>query len=288
MKHGIIISAVVILTVNQQLFAQGSWSPLTGGNFWSTNTGSIGINTTTPAVAYKLDVNGQVRVNGILALRGTQTAQNLILANEDADNSGLIIRAGNGANLLFSQIEVTGNWNGTAAVGGKLAFSTTGVERMRITNTGSIGIGTSTPNTNAQMEIAGNIFAGGKVIIGLTGLSAVDYNNKINSASMPYSLAVNGNAIFNRVRVKLYANWPDYVFDENYHLLPIEQLERFIKKEKHLPNITPAAEAEKDGIDIATTQRQLLQKIEELTLYIIEQNKRIDRLEKEAENNRNK
>lgn len=92
---------------------------------------------------------------------------------------------------------------------------------------------------------------------------------KINS----YALAVNGDAIANRIRVKSYANWPDYVFNENYHLLSLEQLEAFIQKEKHLPNVTSASTIQKEGLDIATSQKELLEKIEELTLYLIEQNK---------------
>lgn len=96
-------------------------------------------------------------------------------------------------------------------------------------------------------------------------------------------LAVNGSAIFTKAFVKLYANWPDYVFEKNYRLLPLRELDLFIKENKHLPNVPTATEVEKDGIDLGANQTVLLKKVEELTLYIIEQDKKIEMLEKQNE-----
>ncbi|MGV4413593.1 hypothetical protein [Chryseobacterium sp. T1] len=76
----------------------------------------------------------------------------------------------------------------------------------------------------------------------------------------------------------------DFVFEDNYRLPSLEELEKHIKTKKHLPEIASAKEMEKEGVNIGEFQIQLLQKIEELTLYSIEQNKQIkallDRLEK--------
>jgi hypothetical protein len=89
-----------------------------------------------------------------------------------------------------------------------------------------------------------------------------------------YSLAVNGDAIFNKVKVKVYP-WADYVFNDKYPLLPLHELEKFIQANKHLPEIPTAAEVEKEGVDVGSNQTLLLKKIEELTLYMIEQNKKM-------------
>jgi hypothetical protein len=89
-----------------------------------------------------------------------------------------------------------------------------------------------------------------------------------------YKLAVNGDAMFTRIKVKAYANWPDYVFGENYELMPLQDLEAYVKKHNHLPEVPSAKEIEKDGIDVAEMNKIMLKKIEELTLHVIEMEKR--------------
>jgi hypothetical protein len=73
-----------------------------------------------------------------------------------------------------------------------------------------------------------------------------------------------------------WPNWPDYVFSDSYRLMPLDELEAHLKAEHHLPGIASAAEVERDGALVGETQRKLLEKIEELTLYIIDQNRRIE------------
>ncbi len=113
-------------------------------------------------------------------------------------------------------------------------------ERMTITTDGNVGIGTSSPYTK---------------------------------------LAVNGEILATKVRVTTAAAaWPDYVFHENYPLTPLQDIELYIKKHKHLPNIPNAQEVEKDGIDLGEMNKKLLEKIEELTLHLIQQQKIIEDL----------
>lgn len=88
-----------------------------------------------------------------------------------------------------------------------------------------------------------------------------------------YKLAVNGSAIFTKAVVKSYANWPDYVFDKDYTLMPLDSVEAFVQANGHLPEIPSADEVSKTGIDLGDNQTKLLQKIEELTLYLINQSK---------------
>ncbi|MCW8898778.1 MAG: hypothetical protein OQJ96_08950 [Flavobacteriales bacterium] len=73
--------------------------------------------------------------------------------------------------------------------------------------------------------------------------------------------------------------FPDYVFESTYKLMPLNELEKYIKENKHLPNMPTAKEVEKNGADIGEINRLLVEKIEELTLYILEQDKRIKKLE---------
>ena len=93
-----------------------------------------------------------------------------------------------------------------------------------------------------------------------------------------YKFAVNGDAIFTKVKVKAFNTWPDYVFEPNFKLRSLAELEFFIKQNKHLPEVPSAAEVEQNGLDLGNSQAVLLKKIEELTLYMIEMNKKIGKI----------
>ncbi len=151
------------------------------------------------------------------------------------------------------------------------ALSST-VPLLKINYNGTVGVNTASPNAEAKLDVNGNIYTNGKILIGSTLAKAGNF-----------SLAVNGEAIFNRAIVKLYGAWPDYVFDDNYLLEPLETVETFIKKNKHLSGFKPENEVRENGIDLGDTQKMLTQKIEELTLYLIEQNKKIQNLQREIE-----
>ncbi|MBN8852873.1 MAG: hypothetical protein J0H07_13525, partial [Sphingobacteriales bacterium] len=98
-----------------------------------------------------------------------------------------------------------------------------------------------------------------------------------------YKLAVNGSAIFTKVSVRNYANWPDYVFNNDYKLPGLDSLERYIRVNQHLPGIISADQAKEQAIDLAENQALLLQKVEELTLYLIKEHKKVEELTKEVE-----
>lgn len=103
------------------------------------------------------------------------------------------------------------------------------------------------------------------------------------NAIAEHKLAVNGSVIAEKVRVKQYANWPDYVFEKGYEIASLEEVEAFIKRNKHLPGVPAAAVVEKEGLDLGDNQAVLLKKIEELTLYVIEQNKKIEEQNKKIQ-----
>jgi hypothetical protein len=95
-----------------------------------------------------------------------------------------------------------------------------------------------------------------------------------------YKLAVYGKIIAEELMVKLRGNWPDYVFSPTNKLMSIDELSSYIAINKHLPNIPSAIEIQKSGISVGDMQVKQMEKIEELTLYIIELKKEIEALKK--------
>ena len=77
--------------------------------------------------------------------------------------------------------------------------------------------------------------------------------------------------------------FPDYVFLDDYRLKPIEEVDRFIQANGHLPDLPSAQEVEENGIGVGELQVKLLEKIEELTLYTIQQQEEIDELKRKLE-----
>lgn len=93
------------------------------------------------------------------------------------------------------------------------------------------------------------------------------------SNTQGYKLAVNGTAIFTKVKVKTAGTWPDYVFKKGYSLPGLEELEKYVIEHHHLPGIASEQEVQRDGVDLADQQAALLKKVEELTLYLIRENR---------------
>ncbi|GAB3909975.1 hypothetical protein GCM10028826_17760 [Mucilaginibacter boryungensis] len=88
-------------------------------------------------------------------------------------------------------------------------------------------------------------------------------------------LAVNGTVHAKQVNVDM-VNWADYVFKPDYHLPTLSEVKTYIDKNSHLPEIPSAQEVEKNGLNLGEMNRLLLKKVEELMLYLIEQNKKLD------------
>jgi hypothetical protein len=173
-------------------------------------------------------------------------------ASIDANTGALNLR---GANLLFHA--QTGSFVFETPVGGNA---------LTIANNGSVGIGMASPTE--KLDITGNIKCTGKIGV----------NTAIQSA---YALAVEGKMIISdEITIKIRTDWPDFVFNKEYSLLSLSDLEKFIKTNNHLPNVPSAKEVKNEGVNVSEMNAILLQKVEELTLYIINQDKKINELEK--------
>lgn len=119
----------------------------------------------------------------------------------------------------------------------QLVIGANNQERIRINDDGNVGIGTKYPREK---------------------------------------LSVNGRIRAHEIKVET-SNWPDYVFEDGYQLKGLEDLETFIKANRHLPDIPNEAQVKIEGIELGQMNKKLLKKIEELTLYIIELNKTVQR-----------
>ncbi|WP_295203526.1 hypothetical protein [uncultured Chryseobacterium sp.] len=116
-----------------------------------------------------------------------------------------------------------------------------------------------------------------------SNFAAIDNGNVGIGVSNPNNkLDVNGTIHAKEVKVDLQ-NWPDYVFDVNYKQMTLEEVEKYILLYQHLPNIPSAKEVESNGAALGEMSKKFLEKIEELTLYSIEQNKQIKKLQQDNE-----
>jgi|GEM_PF-2659584 len=135
----------------------------------------------------------------------------------------------------------------------------------------AMGINTTSIAAGYELGVSGNGYFSNSLAVGSTTVPS------------GYKLAVDGKMICEEVKVQLSTAWPDYVFDESYRLLPLAELEKSIVTHHHLPGFPSSAEVEKDGLNLSEMTSKLTEKIEELTLYLLEVNRKVDNLQQENE-----
>jgi hypothetical protein len=198
-------------------------------------------------------LSNQLAIGTVSPTAQFHTTGTVRLAGIGNDNTQarLLVSDTNG-NISYRQAStLTGTGSGWALVGNAAVNPSTTF--IGTTDTSSIPFRT---NNLERMRVAGN----GNILIGRT--------SQVNTG---YILDVNGNARINEIVIN--STGADYVFDPDYHLSPLPEVEKYIHAHHHLPDISSAGEMQEQGIDVAANQTALLKKIEELTLYLIEEKK---------------
>jgi hypothetical protein len=283
----------------------------------TSTTGSVGVGMTSPGSKLQVNGNGAIGyssstaapTNGLLINGntgiGTATVGSKLQVNGNgaigyssstaAPTNGLLINGntGIGTATVGSKLQV----NGGAAIG---YSSSTAAPTNGLAVKGAVGIGMTSPNstldvngtihTNGTLSVDGQISTStGFFSMAMNGGNAATFMGPVNLGSSvgigqdpgTEALEVSGNIKCNSVKIN---NWsieaPDYVFEKDYKLPSLKTVEKHIVAEKHLPGVPSASDMKKNGVDLSQMNMTLLQKVEELTLYVIEQNKKIEALEK--------
>ena len=181
----------------------------------------------------------------------------------------------NTAPVVYIQNHGTGDALQILGVNPQIKLQQSDVEKGFIQlNADDLRMGTVAANTSGQVVFRTNgadrmfVTANGTVLIG--GATAPAGSNK---------LAVKGSIAATAFNVVATGSWPDYVFDPAYKLRSLAETEAFIAANKHLPGIPAAAEVEKNGYELSDMQKRMMEKIEELTLHLINAGKKIAQLE---------
>lgn len=236
-----------------------TWSAILNGKYWnrpianrariSNTADSVGIGLSSPNEW--LDVNGNIR------------SRSNLMADNDITVAGASFLTGNvnaGSDIIMD--------NAGATIQMKIGGINKGFFQLSGENTRT---GTNSGNTTGKFIIRTNNFD--RLWVDSAGNVAIGSAYKVADG---YKLSLNGKMMCEEVRVQMDADWPDYVFADDYRLMPLSELEKFLKKNRHLPGILPAAHVKANGLELGDTNKRMMEKIEELTLYILELKKEID------------
>ncbi len=268
------VEGLIVYETGTKLFYQydgTAWRKMLNSTFWNSSdtrafvyntTDSVGIGTSLPSE--KLHVsNGNFRLTGDLKMSGdagigVTTPEQRLHVRSANSSEGILLEAINPIlQLRQSNTPLTG-------------YTDKGFIQL---NGEDIRLGTNSSNNSGKLVIRTNgsdrmwVDSAGNVTIGTA-----------YKAASGYKFSVNGKIMAEEVRVQLDADWPDYVFSGDYKLMSLSELQKFIITHKHLPGILPASEIKANGIELGDTNKRMMEKIEELTLYILELKKEIDLL----------
>ena len=250
------------ICIANALAAQWTTSPYNSNDIYNTNSGNVGVRLNNPVYPFQVWDGGTDAYSGIGLIPGSSPAQNAVIKALKSFNYGLLLRAESensgwtqavihlkcGSATATSQTTVMSNFIDLRTGTGYndiITDNTFGTSALYINNNQQVGIGTTSPGS--------------------------------------FKLAVEGALGARSVKVTLTNPWPDYVFDKSHNLPPLNEVEQFIHQYQHLPEVPTAAEVAKDGVDLGQNQALLLKKVEELTLYLIEQQKQLQLQQKQID-----
>ena len=252
---------------------------------WEWNKQTQFLNDGSVTVSANLDVantltTGNIKTGGRMHISGEE---NLYLLNK----GGVFVSSAWGGN---GNLSVDGTINtGNIKAGGRMHIS--GEENLYLLNKGGVFV-SSAWGGNGNLSVDGTLTSGNINSGGRMHISGPELLYLLNKEGVVIgkewggngNLTVQGSILTSRVKVAVPNganwNWADYVFEHNYKLKPLQDVEAYIKENKHLEGMPTTEEVKKDGIDMAPVTTKLLEKIEELTLYTIELKKEIELLKK--------
>ncbi len=221
----------------------------------------VGIGTDSPTAGYLLDVAGNTLMGG-----NVDVTQNLTVTQNATVSDNLQVN-GNATVQGFTTIDGLLTVNDNANI----------TQNLTINQNANIGLDL---NVTDDANIGDDASIGDDLTVG--GIATVTEAAAIGTTTIPagFKLAVDGNVICEELKVQLSGDWPDYVFASDYQRPNLKEWETFIANNRHLPGMPSAAEVTAEGgVEVGETQRLLLEKIEQLTLILIDQNKQIEALE---------
>jgi hypothetical protein len=269
------------------------------------SAGRIGIGTLTPG--YMFEVKNTLSASPVSLTSDFSTSANVQTQYVSSRNIG----TGGSISARFEAMGGGGGSNTGIIAYAQDGSTNTGISTSVITNTGQTGYGIYASaygnGTNYAAYLAGKTYISDRLLIGTTSATAklnlqntdtalttfkvyanggnrliVDGKGRVmigtTTPANGYALSVKGKVICDELKVELSTSWPDYVFGKNYKLLSLEEVESHINEFNHLPGIPAAAEMEANGISVGEMQTKLVEKVEELTLYIIQLKKEIETL----------
>lgn len=250
-------SAGLFLHANAQQFAGGGVNDQTSA---IARTGSVGIGTATPNSNVKLNVVGKTMLTDKVAIN---------LSNYSDPNAALVTVSGGDLRIIeTTDYSKMPDGNGADIylqdkTGTSLnIFQSGGMGHMRFPDRLKIG-----GDWTGNLALTTTIYADGRVAIG----AKPDGTPLATPAG--YRLFVKDGILTEKLSIAVSTdavNWADYVFDKGYDLKPLSEVEKYVKENKHLPEVPSAKEVYSKGINVAQMDATLLKKIEELTLYVIE------------------
>lgn len=304
-KH---LVAFFLLATASSLFAQNTFP----------DNGNVGIGVSSPAIPLHIKSSGWAP---LLVQGDNSNATYVFISNSNNGKSGVLYQAGN--KIASTLLSPEGDWtlmNGAhpkqffASNGGQVGIGTStftdgsvlqvkGISNRKISpifiegsspksislkidnahEEGTSGIEYQTYRDNASTKLTHE----GNWLINVNGndVFTAFKNGSIGigtpNSNESYKLSVNGSIRAKEIVVE--SGWADFVFDDDYQLTPLNEVEEFIHENNHLPEIPSTSEVEEDGVKVGEIETLLLQKVEELTLYAIEANKQITELASKIE-----
>jgi hypothetical protein len=186
--------------------------------------------------------------------------------NVSYGNAFRFMSAGYGAMIQYSPSSglLYFNTSQTKGLPGEASFFNSNT--VAIDSNGYLGIGTTAPK--AKLHVNSSMVIGNSTVTPAAG----------------YLLSIDGKMICEEIKVQMNTAWPDYVFENDYALIPLAELEQKVMKEKHLPGIPAAGDiSAANGIELGDMQKRLLEKMEELYRYVFELNRQNQELKKEID-----